>query len=780
MRKLVTVLALVLVLAGVAGATATITEPGDGDAYTQTRAFQLEVAVDGVDTDATITYRVNGGSRERCGGCTDEPVTVTADVEEGPNTVTVYADGDEENSVEFIVDTEAPTIEAIRPSGDDAGNVFIAEPSLQILFSDESGIDQDGIRVTLDGEDVRERYGAEITVDQGEGTFTAELDGMAEGNHTVRYNIPDEHWYPDEGDRHNVTGSWNFTLPIKPVVTDRSPTGTVGASPVVGATLRDPAGVDPDRSSLVVTRDGDVEATIEMEPGTDTVKTPGTIVDGLDDGTYTVRLRAVDGNGRTAEDTWNFTVDTSPPSVDITGLAAGDVVGGTETVRVDADDALSAVDAVTVSIGNATATAERVDDRLVADIDTTEAADGPGDVTVRAVDAAGNAAEASVPVVVDNAAPDVADVTVYPQPAAGGVQVAADVVDAATALRGVRYLLEQDGEVVDLGRVDAVGGYGERRARVRDVVRFPDTVDDGEYALLLRAKDAAGHWSNGYGPTITVDTGAVPDLGTAWNGNATLVRGTNASFTVTLWNSGDGDAVVEPRVEGGLKARVDPPVQRLDGGGNETKQVTVTLAAPDSDTALGVHETTVVVDGVADTARATRRVVVQPVPARQQEIEERYTELQGAFAELNASRRELGLEDGNVTERFAEASAALQEVEELLAAGRYHAAAGNLSAVAEAVDRTESTFTAEASRLRIDAAKSALVRLLLVLVLVGLAVGGYLLVPGERGFDLDEGFAHRPDGKHPVRLRVEAWLEKLRAKLGEEEQETRPGPWTGF
>ncbi len=133
----------------------------------------------------------------------------------------------------------------------------------------------------------------------------------------------------------------------------------------------------------------------------------------LADGSHTVRAVATDAAGNAAEASVTVSVDNTAPAIAFDAPADGATVSGPLAVTVSAADAggLAGVDLTVAGSSQGTlATAP-----FAWTVDTTALADGDVELRATATDAAGNTAEASVTVSVDNAGsgelpPDPADV----------------------------------------------------------------------------------------------------------------------------------------------------------------------------------------------------------------------------------------------------------------------------------------------------------------------------------------------------------------------------------
>jgi len=124
-------------------------------------------------------------------------------------------------------------------------------------------------------------------------------------------------------------------------------------------------------------------------------------------GSNVLTFYAVDKAGNTASVTWSVLLDLELPLVTITVPQLGAVISGVITVAAEASDPISGIIGVTLYVdGQLQTTLNQPPFNFI--LDTSILPSGVHTITLRAVDGAGNQAEASVDVTVDNTAPIVA------------------------------------------------------------------------------------------------------------------------------------------------------------------------------------------------------------------------------------------------------------------------------------------------------------------------------------------------------------------------------------
>ncbi|MDY6766200.1 MAG: Ig-like domain-containing protein [Candidatus Nanohaloarchaea archaeon] len=765
MRKALAVIA-VLVLLGSAGAAITIESP-DLSRYTQSQYRNLIVS----GASGTVYYSVNGAGNVSCECTVENHPTISP---QGSVHLVFYDVGEDgavaTASTEFFADTEPPAVTGRRPAG-----VLFEQPShVQADYSDISPIDTDAVQVWLDGDPLNA-----TTTQTG---FNASVN-LSEGVHTIAYNIPDTHWR--SGGDHNATGTWNITLPVEPRLSGAGPGGVTDATPAVTLTARDPSPIATAASYIDIDGPSTVRINLDERPDAVTATEHGISVSAelgeLPDGEYTATAHIEDVNGNAAEQQWSFTVDTTPPRISILSHVAGDVVNGEERFAVNLSD-LTGIDTATLSVGNQTVTAVRNGDRYTATIDTAQLADGETRATVRATDTAGNTAVRTVNVTVDNHPPSISGLEVYPTTAKGGVLVSATVEDTASQIIGARFRLEGPAyETVTTGRMNAVNGaYNTREESVRRVIDLAQfDVESGEYTVFLTARDAAGHDFTGFGDDFTVDNSANASIQIQEDVFRQEI-GTTTTFAVPVANTGDVDELVTASIDTGLDASIDPETRRIGGG--ETKQFELTVTLPDEQAALGNHSATLTAGGLSTADTEHVEIIGQPHPATREQIRSEVEALVDRLEELNESRHEWDI-SSDAAQQFTAAAQQVRSVRRLLEEGRYHAAQQELVAAREDLQQTQDTISGEITRAQAGAAASVLAKLLAVLAVAGLVYGGYRLIPEEEGYHPDRGYVHRPEGKHPLRVRVEDWWRRMQAEsgeTGEDRREKTVDRWEGY
>ncbi|AFH38299.1 Ig-like domain-containing protein [Thermus thermophilus] len=205
------------------------------------------------------------------------------------------------------------------------------------------------------------------------------------------------------------------------------------------------------------------------------------------DGPVTLKARAVDAAGNAAEATLTVTVanqDKTPPTVVWKAPADGAVVSGTVTLEVEATDNVGV--AKVEFFAGSTKLGEATSAPFTFNWNTTVYPDGPVTLKARAVDAAGNAAEATLTVTVANA-PKVSWVSPMPnQKLAGFVDLQAEV----RALRAVSRVDFYFGP--DENSLAKIPGSPSPSGNMYSLGWNLLHVSPGTYILKVEVEDVAG------------------------------------------------------------------------------------------------------------------------------------------------------------------------------------------------------------------------------------------------------------------------------------------------
>jgi len=365
----------------------------------------------------------------------------------------------EENSGSFTV-VPPPSINIESPEDDE----FFGEPSVTVRWQSEH---TEAHEIELNGN----HYD-----DLGPGETSYTFEGLDEREHTVNVIAVG-------GGDLTDSDSVRFTVDMTPPDLEiRSPDdGDI----FDGDTVRlewsgTPVGSDIDEYLILL--NGLEEATLEAE---DTSYT----FEALDDGEYEVELRAVDVAGNEQSVDMSFTIDTTPPDIQITSPNEGDIFGEDSVVIRwnSASDPTSVQEHIILLNGQEVG--EEGGD--VAQVQLSNLDEGENTVEVMARDEAGNEAVDIVNFIVDTVPPDI------------------DIIEP------------EDEKIFD---VDEVSVYWEGTPQGTDIVEYEvnlneegwqsadsntghdfDRLSEGEHLVEVRITDEAGNEAT-TSITFTVDT----------------------------------------------------------------------------------------------------------------------------------------------------------------------------------------------------------------------------------------------------------------------------------
>ncbi len=235
----------------------------------------------------------------------------TANLSDGATTVYVKAVDSAGNFREttwsFTVDTIVPVLTSPSPSDGSLQNSSPSSVSCSVTETG-SGINASTAVVKIDGQTVSSSY------DAGAKKITATPANLSDGTHTVLAQIKD-----NAGNVGELT--WTFTIDTTPpVLSNFSPTDGAlagGNNLTISVKAVDAtSGVDPSKVKITVDLFS-INATYDTS--TNLISAQKT----LNEGPHIAYVEATDNTGNKATATWNFTVDTTPPTLTPISPVAG-------------------------------------------------------------------------------------------------------------------------------------------------------------------------------------------------------------------------------------------------------------------------------------------------------------------------------------------------------------------------------------------------------------------------------------------------------------------------
>ena len=216
-----------------------------------------------------------------------------------------------QTSVVFMVkvpkDTTPPVISEAAPAGLVKGDSWV---TISAVVTDEQS-DVVTVRFGINDKPLRSVPSAQIA----DGRINV-ADSFTPGTHKLKVVAISEGGTTEH--------SWTFTLVVDnvaPTITSITPSGTIRAGlPTISASANDESGVD-EMSIVVMDSDGDEVEGSDADDGEDDVEGITRIdfipENPLDEGTYTIEVRATDtiGNSATAKGTFTVDFDTAAPVI---------------------------------------------------------------------------------------------------------------------------------------------------------------------------------------------------------------------------------------------------------------------------------------------------------------------------------------------------------------------------------------------------------------------------------------------------------------------------------
>lgn len=215
---------------------------------------------------------------------------------------------------------------------------------------------------------------------------------------------------------------------VKPVITIIAPTSGAytgnNKQPITFTVVDEAGGSGVKASTISVKIDGTAVTDIKTTAIANGYSVTATPSSALSDGSHTVKINASDNDGNAAEEkSTTFTVDTVPPTLNITSPAEGLITAAnTVTVAGTTNDITSSPTTVKV---NGTSVTVASNGSFSTTVTLT---DGENTITIVATDAAGKTTTVVRHVTRNSAIPEIKSVTITPNPANTGASMILKVV----------------------------------------------------------------------------------------------------------------------------------------------------------------------------------------------------------------------------------------------------------------------------------------------------------------------------------------------------------------
>ena len=482
----------------------TVTSPEDGELFAVNTVTAEWTVTDGGTGVSSVEYKLDA---EAWVATTASGSADLEDLAEGEHTFSIRAEDNAGNPatlpVQFVVDTLDPTVEITSPTD---GAVVTSEDVTVEYTVDGTGTDIVSVESSVDG-------GAWEPADESSTT----VESLDEGIHTVDIRATDEAG-------HEGTAGVEFTVEF--------------AAPTIAVTI-----TAPDDDALLSTDSVTVEWTVSDGEATVQVKLDdgswqpatgdsATFTD-LSDGEHEVYVWATDGGSGEGEDSVTFTVDTTPPTVDITAPAEDAVLdSGSVVVSWTASDAETTERSIDGGVSWVVVTGTSVT--------ISSLADGEYTVSIRVTDLAGHSATDSVSFVIDTTLP----IVEISAPEEGAI-VEADVTVEWTTDDGSGSGVETVEVRIDEGTWTEVDGSS---------YAFTD-LTVGEHVVEVRATDVAGNEGTTDSVTFTVAAEPVdttpPTLSITSPTNGSSLGSSSVTVTWSASDAGSGIDTIEVMIDAG-------------------------------------------------------------------------------------------------------------------------------------------------------------------------------------------------------------------------------------
>ena len=329
-----------------------------------------------------------------------------------------------------VQEMDGPEISGQTPEGP---GVDDATPTIAAAYSDESGIDEDSVSLTLNGAVM-----ANLTVTASAVSYTPVNPLEAGSEYTVKVSVADT-----AGNVAEV--EWTFALETDPpIISDTTPTEVDDTGrPIVSAKFSDD-GVGVDMDSVGLSVDGEA---VDEEVTEGSVSYRSASV--MESGTHTAMLTVADVAGNVAEHSWEFIIEGAAPN--ITALApSGTINDDMPVLSASYEDSGTGIDVDSVALS--------LNGEVVqADVTASQASFGvqqplrPGvtyTVSVTVADEAGNVASESRTFQLETTAPRISGMKPTGTEQSIDVAISANYSDSGSGIDQTTALMRVDGETV--------------------------------------------------------------------------------------------------------------------------------------------------------------------------------------------------------------------------------------------------------------------------------------------------------------------------------------------
>jgi len=556
------------------------------DAAGNTAATSVSLTVDATAPSVAVTSPANGSTTS------DNTPLITGTAETG-TTVKVYVDGNLVTTISVNGSgtwsyTSATLVDGSHTvsatATDNAGNVGTSATNTFTVFGTAPTITinsgnpirtNDNTPTITGTSNTPAGTTVSVTINGSTNTTTVQSGGiwsinwpttLSDGNYPVTASVT----YASQTATDNQTLTIDTVAPAVTVDSPANGSATNDNTPLVASGSTEP-GV-----TVIVKVDGTPIDTVTADNNGDWSTTSPT----LSDGSHTVTAVAIDVVGNSSTATSTFTVDTTVPTITITGGASVTTNDRTPTISGTTSEANGTTISITLNSQTFTTTASG--GTWTRDWPTT-LADGTYPTTASVTDAAGNSATANQNITVDGTAPSVA----ISSPTNGSTTSDNTPLINGTAETGTTVRVYVDGNLAATLPVNGSGTWNYTSA----------ILSDGSHTVQATATDNAGNVGTSStntftvaasAPTVTINNGnpiQTNDNTPTITGTSNTPAGTIVSLTIngttnttTVQANGTWSMTWTTLADGNYPMTAS--VTYLSQTGTDTQTLTIDTAAP--------------------------------------------------------------------------------------------------------------------------------------------------------------------------------------------------------
>lgn len=643
----------------------------------------------------------------------------------------------------------------------DGKGIIYPEPDIVAEFEDKGiGVDKSKTGLRINGIEISRDN---LTVNEEDEVRYQGAD-LIDGENNIDLYIEDKFG-------HKKWINWSFTLSEEPIITDVGPKkGTQNKKPVIQAIIKDPSGLDTNKTYLKIGGDRYDQTSslmdIESIRNNDTVYrilyTPDSE---LDNGEYKVELAAYDNEGHKAKRNWSFVVDTKSPTIGKISVEDGGIFSKSIPLHLEATDKGSKVERTVVKIGRMTETIynSTFNGHLAiidADINVSGIRSGSRTMNIHLYDHAGNKASLSREVIVDNHPPEMREVRLFPNPTNVAPRLKVRASDNNTEVEEAEYFL---GEDPGQGKGISVPISSKSSAlKLFSTSINTSRLSNGSQKLYVRAKDTSQQWSQTRNIELKYNPGLTSGLQFSSPDSVYVEQGERKDFDTHVTNVGKVPAEVTLSVKSKVDTVLD--VKNKGIGGGDTRVYPVLLVPEKMQ--IGNYSLRLTADSRSSTIRKNLTVVVRANEETQKNIREKIEKLSVEYQKVrNRTSDWLYSFEEERSERInksvIEVRRTISSAQEKIELGNYRYAAEELPRLTQEINNTKKNLKSGIDKYY----DSLALEIFLIVVAVVITAGVAFFY---RAWFLEEGFEgkfeYSAEKDYSIQERAEQTWEKAKEK----------------